>query len=333
MKEKNINELITKYLTSSIDPSELLQLQNWLNEDQSHRDMLRDLERIWREPSEEPEMVNSYELTDKIWSEGVEKKGKVARDPRRFDWSYFTKIAASFLIIVAATAIIYQFYQISPEEEASPQYVVKANPSGQKTKVYLADGSIAWLNADTRITYRRHFKDSIRGIELSGEAYFEVAKDPSKPFVVTSGALSVRALGTSFNVSAYPDQPKTQVSLLTGSVKIEMINNSRDVVLSPGQQIVYNRSSEEFVESVFDPVEAVGWKEGILIFKQAGYQEVVRRLERWFGIEINTHGAPPNDWQLTAHYEDEVLINILKDLEFGKGFKYELDEELLTIKF
>lgn len=333
MKKKNINELIRKYLTSSIDPSELLQLQNWLNEDQSHRDMFRDLERIWREPSEEPEMVNSYELIDKIWSEGVEKKRKVARDPRRFDWSYITKIAASFLIIVAAVAIIYQFYQISPEEESSPQYVVKANPSGQKTKVYLSDGSIAWLNADTRITYRRHFKDSIRVIELSGEAYFEVAKDPSKPFVVTSGALSVRALGTSFNVSAYPDQPKTQVSLLTGSVKIEMINNSRDVVLSPGQQIVYNKNSEEFTESVFDPVETIGWKEGILIFKQASYQEVVRKLERWFGIEINTQGAPPDDWQLTAHYEDEVLINILKDLEFGKGFNYELDEELLTIKF
>ena len=333
MARKDINELIQKYLTSSIDQTELKQLKMWLNEDQNNQNMLRDLERIWQEPSEEPEIINSNELIDQIWDAGVEKKHKIRSDPKRFNWAHFTKVAASFLIILATIAIAYQFYQAPPEKETVSEYVVKANLSGQKAKIYLSDGSIAWLNADSRIIYRRHFKDSVRAIELTGEAYFEVAKDPSKPFVVTSGALSVRALGTSFNVNAYPDQPLTQVSLLTGRVKIEMANDARDVVLLPGQQIVYNKKSEEFAESVFDPVETIGWKEGVLTFKQANYQEVVRKLERWFAVEIHTYGTPPDDWQLTAHYEDEVLVNILKNLEFGKGFKYELNQEVLTIKF
>ena len=112
-----------------------------------------------------------------------------------------------------------------------------------------------------------------------------------------------------------------------------MANDSRSVILSPGKQINYDRNSEEFVESAFDPEEAIGWKEGILIFKQAGYEDVVRRLERWFAIKIYTQGVPPDDWQLTAHYEDENLQNILKNLEFGKRFGYELNQEVLTIKF
>ena len=335
MEEININRIITKYFTGTIDDKESRLLQEWQNESSTNEDILGSMRHVWAERSTEPELVNTEALIDKIWHEGVEKSGQ--RRKKYTDWEYIYKVAAVILIFIVTPLLEYKVLRHNPQAESQYDFakVIKENPAGQKVRINLPDGSIAWLNGASKVGYEAHFDDSIRLVELKGEAFFEVMKDASRPFVVHSGHLWTTALGTSFNINAYPDENTVRISLVSGKVKVENdIGRKKDVTLNPGHEVVYHEEgSNDFEERKFDADEVTGWKEGKLIFKGADYQEVLDRLKIWYGVNITTIGEPPAHFQLTTTYDNETLINILKNIRFGKEFNYELKENELILKF
>jgi transmembrane sensor len=284
------------------------------------------------EKSAEPELVNTDAFIDKIWQQGVGEGTKKISKSR--EWSYISKVAAIFFIFVSTPFLIYKIMNQPSETITKSVMVVKENPAGQKSKIVLPDGSIVWLNAASSITFSTYFNDSDRVIDMKGEAYFDVARNPDKPFIVKSENLVVTALGTSFNIQAYSEQDEIKISLLTGQVRVE---NSRDqqnpLILAPGYEIVYLKATNELIDQEFKSHEAIGWKDGVLVFRNADYGEVTNKLGRWYGIEVITEGNPPADWKLSTSYKDEVLINILRNLRFGKGFNFELQKEKLIIRF
>lgn len=157
-------------------------------------------------------------------------------------------------------------------------------PKGGQYNIVLADGTKVWLNADTRLKYPLQFVGSIREVELEGEAYFEVKSDPKKPFIVHTAKENVQVLGTRFNVNSYQDENTSKVSLLEGVVKVSFPQN-KDVLLSPGHQSVLKNQSVHVEEVNLE--EAIAWKNGEFVFNNEGLGTIVKRIARWYAIDID----------------------------------------------
>ncbi|MEQ9441319.1 MAG: FecR domain-containing protein [Cyclobacteriaceae bacterium] len=330
MADQEIIELLRKHFTNELTDQERTVLEDWRNASAANEYTLHTLKKVWGTSEDATGPEPSDDVIAHLWYEGVEKEKH-----RHIDWGYYLKIAAVILVVLASGIIFYRVSIVSPQASVEPlALIIKDNPSGQKTKVALPDGSVVWLNGASKISYLPNFNDSIRAIELSGEAYFEVAENPEKPFAVKSGNLTTTALGTSFNIRAYPEQENIQVSLLTGKVSVEEADKPQNrALLTPGNELQYNRETGEQVRHEFEPDQAIGWTKGLLVFDHDSYEEFVRKIERWFGVTVRTEGTPPEDWELTTSYQNEALVNILKNIRYGKPFNYELTHDHLTLKF
>ena len=180
--------------------------------------------------------------------------------------------------------------KLEPEKKLEVSTIIKQTIPGQKSTITLRDGSIVYLNSGSVIRYKSDFNDSLRIIELDGQAYFEVFRDETRPFVVKCRNLTVQALGTSFDVYGYKDTP-IQVSLVSGSVRLSLpnIKVDKEHVLNPGEYSIINNEDEIIEKGKFDPDEVLAWKEGRLIFKDATIDEIIPKLELWYGVNINNY--------------------------------------------
>lgn len=164
---------------------------------------------------------------------------------------------------------------------------------GGQYRVTLQDGTNVWLNAGSSLRYPASFPGNERNVWLSGEAYFEVAKDQSRPFYVTvngaSGApMTVRVLGTHFNINAYPDEQQHIVTLLEGSVKVGC--GKADALLLPGKEAILNRASGKINIKDGDTEAAIAWKNGYFLFDNEKIENIMKQISRWYNVEISYQG-------------------------------------------
>jgi transmembrane sensor len=170
-------------------------------------------------------------------------------------------------------------------------YNTVSTPRGGQYQIVLSDGSKVWLNAASSIRFPTAFSGSLREVELTGEAYFEVAKNKEKPFQVKVRDLKIAVLGTHFNVKAYEDEAETKTSLLEGSVKI--IQGKEAGLLKPGQQAVINFKDDKVKIATADMVEVIAWKNGLFRFEGANIETIMREIGRWYDVEIVYAGKVP----------------------------------------
>jgi transmembrane sensor len=168
---------------------------------------------------------------------------------------------------------------------------------GETYELRLPDGSLVWLNAESSISYTAALNDKgLRNVRLNGEAYFEVAHDAKKPFRVSSKGQVIEVLGTKFNVNAYGDEPGTTTTLVQGSVRVSKPvtrpTANDELMLKPGQQAILNGS--QLVKSNVNPEEALAWKNGFFNFKNENLGSVMRKLSRWYNIEVEYKGDLTN---------------------------------------
>lgn len=176
-------------------------------------------------------------------------------------------------------------YEIKGTETEPNKLNKLSTAKGETYQLRLPDGSLVWLNAASSLTYSASLKErGLRRVKLEGEAYFQIAKDKLHPFIVESKGQEIEVLGTHFNVSAYTEDVVTKTSLLEGSIKI---NNSR--ILKPGEQVILSKSSEIKISEV-DVEEAVAWKNGKFVFDYENLESVMRKLARWYDVEIIYQG-------------------------------------------
>lgn len=197
-------------------------------------------------------------------------------------------------------------------------YNTLSTPRGGQFKVTLPDGTKVWLNAASSITYPIVFNKDERQIEMAGEAYFEVARDKSKPFkvhTVAAGGMGqiVEVLGTHFNINAYPDEKAVKTTLLEGSVMIKAENQK---LLKPGQQSTLDGDAL-FVHQV-DTMEAVAWKNGLFHFRDASIKTVMRQLARWYDVEVVYEGDIPEREFSGKIYRNINASQALELLSFTK---------------
>ncbi len=209
------------------------------------------------------------------------------------------------------------------------QYNTISIPKGGQYKMILADGTKVWLNASSSLKFPIAFVGKDRKVELSGEAYFEVAHDASKPFIVSllNGG-EVQAIGTSFNVNAYPDETDSKTTLIEGKIKISYNNQMQ--FLTPGQQIQINELGKIVPQNNINTDEVMAWKNGKFIFISASLNQIMKQIERWYSIEVSFENNKSVDKFSGIFNRTGNLSEVLKILAEG-GVKFKLDGNNLIV--
>jgi ferric-dicitrate binding protein FerR (iron transport regulator) len=190
-------------------------------------------------------------------------------------------------------------------------YNIISTPRGGQYQVVLSDGTKVWLNAASSIKFPTVFTGHERKVELTGEAYFEVAKNKDMPFKVAVEHMSVEVLGTHFNVDAYKDEAVIKTTLLEGAVKL--VTGDHQAYLKPGQQATLNQQQSFNIRSV-NTEEAVAWKNGYFIFNNENIQSIMRKISRWYDVEVVYNGkVDERDFGGTVSRFDSVT-DVLKSL-------------------
>lgn len=207
-------------------------------------------------------------------------------------------------------------------------YNTVSTPKGGQYQLELPDGSQVWLNATSSIHFPTSFIGNERKIEITGEAYFEIARDPNAPFIVKINNAEVQVLGTHFNVNAYSDEDNVKTTLLEGSVKF--VNNGNVNILKPGQQSQLTKEGTTKVVSNVDVDKVVAWKNGMFDFEQAGIETVMRQLSRWYDVEIEYKGKT-DDLFIAEMRRNIKLSDALRALELTGKVKFDIQGKKIIV--
>lgn len=208
----------------------------------------------------------------------------------------------------------------SKTTEETPEFNTLRVPKGGTYAIVLPDRSIVYLNSASSLKYPTKFNpENPRLVELTGEAFFMVAPDPSRPFRVLVNGKSVDVLGTEFNINAYEDEPDIKTTLMQGLVKV--VNDDRSVLLRPGQQAIINNKALRVVSEV-DTDAVVAWKNGEFRWTGVTIETVMRQLSRWYNVEVVYNGVAPTQRCVAAVSRNRPASEVLKALELtGYHFK------------
>ena len=228
---------------------------------------------------------------------------------------YF-RYAAAILLIPTLISSVY-FYQRAYRLENQPiEQVVLSSAYGLISKVTLPDGSEVWLNSGSKLHYPKHFIGDHRKVYLSGEAYFKVSSDKKHRFdVALSNGFTVSAYGTEFNISAYEDDDEIQATLANGSIEIRNEKKPIPQVLSPGEQAVYNKVTDNMKVSDINLYMVTSWKDGKIVFRRTEMAEIAQRLSRHFNVNIILQSKKIFNYKYSATFTTETLEEILQLLE------------------
>ncbi|TZF82989.1 DUF4974 domain-containing protein [Pedobacter sp. BS3] len=233
---------------------------------------------------------------------------------------------------VRKTALGIQLYfdNTADNKLAEVHTVTLTTATGGQYMLILPDNSKVWLNANSSISFPSAFTGNERDVEVRGEAYFEVSKDKEHPFRVKSGNSTVTVLGTHFNVMTYDDEPRSEVALAEGSVRLDLGTSS--CVLKPGQQASFSNRSDHIRISPVSIEDIAGWKDGLFQFDNTPVTQVMRQLQRWYDVKVAYEGGQP-DIAITAMISKTNKISKILDLlTESSGLTFEVKNKIVTVK-
>jgi transmembrane sensor len=240
----------------------------------------------------------------------------------RFIHNYSRVAAVLLLPVLFACLWLYFVPHYIPEQlvEQSVNSTIYA-PLGSRVEFNLPDGTKGFLNSGSSLSYTIPFSNNRRVI-LEGEAWFDVAHDEQHQFEISAGTSTVRVLGTSFNLSAYPDEKYLTIVLAEGSLEFSATGQGNSILLQPSDRLVYNDEGI-FIEKT-EAAKYGGWTKGKLIFRGDNMDEVARRLERWYNVEIELADKALEDYVFRGTFEDDNLKDVLKLLSMTSRIRYQI---------
>lgn len=217
---------------------------------------------------------------------------------------------------------------VNIEEQTPVKYTLKV-PRGGTYSLVLADGTKVWLNASSQLEYPSQFSGAMREVKLSGEAYFEVATNAQHPFIVHTKQQDIKVLGTSFNVQAYPDNETSATTLIDGKVVVH--KGKEQWLLAPGQQLETNRLGAAALNKNVNMSEIIAWKKGYFRFDKANIQTIMKRLSRWYNIDVEYIGAIPEQYFGAIMNREKNISSILKLLEATGEVHFEVEGNTVIV--
>lgn len=233
----------------------------------------------------------------------------------------------------------YAVYNTGRQRSFNPRIALlqKKNPMGQRASITLTDGSVVLLGADSRLVYPETFNGNTREVTLEGEAFFEINEDPGHPFIVHTGSVQTKVLGTSFRISAFRGSPVT-VAVATGKVRVDQLRDTGLValaVLTPGRQVTWdgNRGNPSVATvNTVNTADIEGWKKARLVFNDRSLEEITAELERWYNVDITfKHPAIAKENITVTLFAAASLEKTLQTLAVGSNFRYKVNGRQITI--
>ncbi|MES2060730.1 MAG: FecR domain-containing protein [Bacteroidota bacterium] len=256
-----------------------------------------------------------------------------AKPVRFFQIKKYLPYAAVWALIVSGF-FVYRFIAVKNEsviQRVAMREIV--NPYGQRSKIILPDSSEVFLGAGSKLTIPEKFTGNLREISLQGEAFFQVTKNPKKPFIIHTGTVQTRVLGTSFKIEAFKNKPLT-VAVVTGKVRVDDYTGNTHTslaVLTPGQKVTYTNGQAIAGKAAIEDTRA--WTDGRQVFNQQALNDITDVLERWYNIKIEYKTAKKAGEKISVILNaDKPLTNIMKVLSATGHFEYAINGKTITIR-
>jgi transmembrane sensor len=307
------NSLVTRYLSGELSENELLYFQELLSGDPGLKDQLREYQEVWDSMDGVAEQ-KTYDL-DAEWDlirGKIPGMGTAAKGIRTLPSGSSVHIAYRIAAVLVA-GLLFSFAWIYATRLAGTRTEVAGN---EPVEVHLDDGSRVLLNRDSRIRYRKHFAGHERTIRLTGEAWFEVARDTLNPFVIDAGTAIVEVLGTSFNVNAYRENPTVEITVESGVVALTPKTDQQEqIVLRAGNSGTYNSYNRQLVLVTASDPNNLSWKTGDLYFENTPLEEVAELVGRVYHTELVVVNPELASCPITVTFSDQSLQSVLSVLE------------------
>ncbi|SFC45629.1 FecR family protein [Flagellimonas taeanensis] len=313
MTEKRIKGLMEKYLNGTITKKEESLLERFDGRllSKNHKDVFKD--------------ERHRKQIERLLSQNI------SRPRKRISLPKWARVAASIALMAVVAYSVHVYTKV--EEKVEPIVeMTKTTEWGQKLNLSLADGTQIRLNSGSTITYPDRFEGDVREVVLEGEAFFDVAKNPDKPFVIRSGEVLTTVLGTSFNINTYPDSQQIAVTVASGKVKVASHEN--EIHLGPNEQGIFDKKTKTISKKMTDIATFLNWKDGIIHFEDTSLAQVVESLERWYGVTFVFENENLRNCHVTATYKNEMLPAVMESIAYAKkGLRYEfLENDKILIK-
>lgn len=307
MKElSNIEELIIRFLDGYATEQESIALQDWMNTSETNRQLFEDMKAIW-EGASDAAILNQLDVnqdwnTVKATMQQVNApKEAVVRSIKPFNW--LRTAAAGMALLILGTAIYFYINR-------GPAHI---------EQIALQDGSIVWLEKGSTFTYPDQFDADKRSVQLEGKAFFDITKDPNRPFIIESGQSTIEVLGTSFNVVS--SAQATEVVVNSGKVRLaEKAAPANFVDLSPNELGTITQDTLLKAQNT-DP-NYLSWKTGVFVFNDTPMERVFKDLSSYYQVELNLRKGLSSDCPINANFKEEQLDDILKTLAFTCDLDY-----------
>ncbi len=336
-----MKDIILKFFNNQASEQEVDQIMEWVNKSVQNREYFASLKAM-HTISSQGVPAQSYEKTANAIRQSINNE-QMSKSNRRYRlFAYFSSAAAVIAICFSIWMLLgNQSQNIQPIRLASStpaQEIMNTlfTEKGVKGFTTLPDGSKVWLNSNTRISYPNSFSGKTRDVSLSGEAYFEVAKDSLMPMVITTNKnFKVEVLGTSFNIKSYDNDHKAETTLYNGSIRMHYKNNKSQRVenhtMKPNESFVYyDNKYEAKPTQPKNPQVQKAWKEGQLIFENTPMIEVIKMLERWHGTTFVINNKTIYKYSLTATFTTESIVQILDMMQYAMPIKYTYKDQTVT---
>jgi len=263
----------------------------------------------------------------------VESQKEIQSTSRRgFSLSALWRYAAVVAIIIAVGCISYWQGEVNVKDTFA-DISVEA-PLGSKTKLYLPDGTLVWLNAGSRMTYSQGFGVDNRKVELEGEGYFEVKRNEKIPFFVKTKDLQLQVLGTKFNFRDYPEDHEVVVSLLEGKVGLNnLLREEKEAVLSPDERAVLNKANGLLTVESVTASNASQWTDGYLFFDEELLPDIAKELERSYNVKIHIANDSLKTFRFYGNFvrREQNIQEVLEALASTEKMQYKIEERNITI--
>jgi transmembrane sensor len=315
------DSLLTRFLAGETSPEEAMLVSSWLEESDDNRKLFEKYEVAWA-----LEQRHAYHQPDKsVVFEGI--KEKISSQPKA-KTIYFTplRLAAAVLIIMGASALVY----LSIDNSLAPSEKWMTKKTEESTaNIALIEGSTVVLNRSSQLSYPEKFAASTRSVKLTGEAFFDVAHDPSNPFVIELEEIEVKVLGTSFNVLAIPGSALIEVQVVKG--KVRMQHGSDALIIEAGQKGLYEKATKKMWIDTPETENNLGYATHTFVFEDTSFKKALEDISTAFGVTFVLEKEQVNECYLTSSYEGKPLPVILEIMTKSLDLTYQVKGNIVYI--
>lgn len=327
-----IKQLITDYLSGHLDPAELDELKVWIASSPENAAYFSAMRELWFSAYHESESTQFDAVQGfRLFKERISKQRQLHQpraDRRSFQLWSLLKYAAILVLIFSVGIISYKKGEVSVKNIFA-DITIEA-PAGSRTKLYLPDSTLVWLNAGSKIVYSQGYGVDNRKVKLNGEAYFEVVRNEQLPFYVTSPSLQIHVLGTVFNFRDYETDSKVTVSLLQGKVSMNnLLREEKEEILLPNQRMILDKAGGPMRIEETVATNAARWTRGYMFFDEEPLPLILHKIEKAFDIHITIANESLKDLRFYGEFnpEKQSIRDFLETLSFTNSIRYKFTDE------